>query len=222
MPVHFELEEGVFTVPDSAQRSLDGFRRWAGTDELEKVKLCYIGGEVWVEMAKEQVFTHSHIKSEFSVVVGGFIRNRTLGYSFVNGILLVNEAVDLSCNPDFTFVSHESFAADRVVLKEGNREGYTEVHGSPDMVLEVVSDSSEQKDWVRLREAYFEAGVGEYWIVDARGDVTEFQILKRSGKAFVETRRTAGWLKSAVFGKSFKLTRGKSPQGLPVFSLDVK
>lgn len=222
MPVHFELEEGLFTVPDSAQRSLNGFRKWAGADEFEKVKLCYIHGEVWVEMGKEQVFTHSHIKSEFAVVVGGLIREGALGYAFVNGILLVNENVDLSCNPDFTFVSHDSFAAERVMLKEGNREGYTEVHGSPDMVLEVVSDSSEEKDWNRLRDAYFEAGVTEYWIVDARGEVTEFQILKRSAKSFVETRRTAGWLKSTVFGKSFKLTRGKSPQGLPVFSLDVK
>ena len=223
MAVHFGIEDiAPITVPSEATESLDGFRQWASSEEWDKAKLCFLHGEVWVEMGKEQIFTHSHIKSEFSIVVGGYVRSSKLGYSFVNGILLVNIIADLSCNPDYTFVSHNSFASGRVTLFDGSRKGFTEMHGSPDMVLEVVSDSSEKKDWFRLREGYFDAGIKEYWIVDARGDLTEFQILKRSAKGFVETKRTASWLKSAVFGKSFKLTRGKSPQGLPAFTLDVK
>ena len=107
-------------------------------------------------------------------------------------------------------------------LFEGAQEGYTEILGTPDMVLEVVSASSVTKDTVSLREAYFEAGISEYWLVDARGDRLEFQILKRGEIEYTDTRKVGGWIKSAVFGKSFKLTRGVNRSGNPTFKLDVK
>src|SRR5256885_8764701 len=47
-------------------------------------------------------------------------------------------------------------------------EGYLELEGTPDMVLEVVSESSVQKDTKRLRQLYWQAGIREYWLVDAR------------------------------------------------------
>jgi Uma2 family endonuclease len=49
-----------------------------------------------------------------------------------------------------------------VRLIEGKRGGYTEIQGSPDMVLEVVSDSNVHKDYELLRRAYWEAGIREY------------------------------------------------------------
>ena len=45
---------------------------------------------------------------------------------------------------------------------EGARGGYTELQGSPDMVLEILSDASEQKDKEKLRVAYWDAGFREY------------------------------------------------------------
>ena len=47
-------------------------------------------------------------------------------------------------------------------LNEGKKGGYVEVEGSPDMVLEVISDSSVRKDDVLLRQGYWDAGIGEY------------------------------------------------------------
>ena len=90
------------------------------------------------------------------------------------------------------------------------------------MVLEVVSRSSVKKDTEVLVDAYWEAGITEYWLVDARGDAIEFDILKRGPKGYIATRKQAGWLKSAVFGKSFKLTRANDSQGNPEFTLHVK
>lgn len=40
-------------------------------------------------------------------------------------------------------------------------------HGAPDWVIEVVSPSSRGLDYERKLTAYMEAGVREYWIVDA-------------------------------------------------------
>ena len=91
------------------------------------------------------------------------------------------------------------------------------------MVLEVVSDSSEKKDNQTLFEAYFDAGVSEYWLVDARGKVIEFNIYKRGAKKFsVIKPQPSGWVKSAVFGKSFRLMRGTDATGNPEFTLEVK
>ena len=40
-------------------------------------------------------------------------------------------------------------------------------HGAPDWVIEIVSPSSRSLDYVRKLNAYMEAGVREYWIVDS-------------------------------------------------------
>ena len=37
-----------------------------------------------------------------------------------------------------------------------------------------------------------------------------------------ETRKQGGWLKSVVFGKSFRLTRRTDRSGNPQFTLEVK
>jgi Uma2 family endonuclease len=90
------------------------------------------------------------------------------------------------------------------------------------MVLEVVSDSSEKKDNQTLFEAYYEAGVTEYWLVDARREEVEFHIYKRGAKKFTATKKQEGWAKSAVFGKTFRLTRDTDATGNPEFTLEVK
>ena len=92
-----------------------------------------------------------------------------------------------------------------------------------DMVLEVVSDSSEKKDNQLLFEAYFEAGIPEYWLVDARGEEVEFHIHKLGTKRYsVIKKQLGGWSKSAVFGKSFRLTRSLDASNNPEFTLEVK
>jgi Uma2 family endonuclease len=105
---------------------------------------------------------------------------------------------------------------------EGKEAGVIALEGTPDMVLEVVSDSSEKKDFRTLRKAYWEAGGPEYWLVDARGPTLAFDILRRGAKGYVETKKAGGWLKSGIFGKSFRLVQGADPQGEPEFTLEVK
>lgn len=107
-------------------------------------------------------------------------------------------------------------------MTEGADEGFTEIVGTVDMVLEVVSPGSVRKDTVKLRKAYWEAGIPEYWIVDARGKALVFDILKRGPKGFVEVKKTGGWIRSGVYGKSFRLIQGVDPQGDPEFTLEVK
>src|SRR5439155_21384 len=105
---------------------------------------------------------------------------------------------------------------------EGKDGGFVELQGSPDMVLEILSKSSEQKDKVILKQAYHEAGVREYWLVDARKEPIAFDVFRRTSKGFVRTAKQDGWLKSTVFGRSFRLSVRAGLQGHPDYSLEVK
>src|SRR5262249_21655200 len=124
--------------------------------------------------------------------------------------------------PDGAFVSLSSMRSGRVKLVEGASEGCVELEGVPDMVLEVVSTSSVLKDTEVLRELYWRAGIPEYWLVDARGEAPQFEILRRTTVSYVATRKQAGWLRSRVLGKSFRLTRHLDESGQPDFKLSIR
>ena len=90
------------------------------------------------------------------------------------------------------------------------------------MVLEVVSSSSVEKDTIILRDLYWQAGIREYWLVDARGENPIFDILRHTAKGYVATSKQRGWMKSVLFGKSFRLTQNKDALGHPEYTLGVR
>ena len=59
------------------------------------------------------------------------------------------------------------FAPDLAVILRGNDAvvGERMIEGAPDIVVEVLS-SDRNRDLVRKRQVYAEAGIPEYWIVD--------------------------------------------------------
>jgi Uma2 family endonuclease len=204
-------------------KNLATFRRWAHSEEFpETGRICYLGGSVWVDLSKEQLFTHNQVKGEYSRVLSTLALEEQRGRFFPDGVLFTNLAADLSTQPDGTYVLHRSVLSGQIRLIEGRDHGFVELQGSADMVLEVVSDSSEQKDLVILHQQYWEARVREYWVVDARREILVFTIYRRGPKRFVAVRNRDGWLKSAVFGKSFRLLRQQDALGNPQFRLDVR
>ena len=220
--VTFVADREQLTVPPWVA-DLASFRRWVLSDDFpEKLRIWYLKGEVWIDMSKEQIFSHLALKNEFNMTLGALAKAGRLGLYLPDGLLLSNVAADVSGNPDATFISYAALDANRVRLTEGKEHGYVEVEGSPDMVLEVVSDSSTRKDLVVLRQAYWEAGVREYWLADARQSALNFDILRRTAKGYVATRKRDGWLKSAVFGKSFRLLRQINARRHPEYSLEVR
>jgi Uma2 family endonuclease len=200
------------------------FRRWVHSDEFPERtgRICYLNGEVWVDMSKEQIFTHNQVKGEFAYVLTGVIKGGRLGRFFSDGVLISNIEAALTVQPDGAFVANEGLRTGRVLLVEGKNEGYVELQGTPDMVLEVVSESSVTKDTITLQELYWQAMIPEYWIVNARGASITFEILRHKAKGYVATRKQAGWVKSAVFGKSFRLTQQTDDLGNPEYTLAVR
>jgi Uma2 family endonuclease len=217
----FVIESEQVSVPEWV-KDLASFRRWADSAEFpETGRICWFDSEVWVDMSKEQIFTHVLVKTEVTTVLSGLVKAAGLGLFLGDGALVSNVDADIAVNPDATFVSTASLQ-DRVRLIEGKDEGYVELEGSPDMVLEVVSRSSVQKDTRTLREAYSLAGVREYWLIDARPDPLTFDVLRHTPRGYRATPKKDGWLRSTVFGKSFRLRRELNALGHPQFTLEVR
>jgi Uma2 family endonuclease len=220
--VTFVYEGERVSVPEWVT-DLDSFRRWADADDFPQTgRVWYLKGEVWVDMSRDQLFSHLAIKAEFDRVLGGLVKAGRLGLFFPDGLFLSNVAADIGGNPDATFISYAALDARRIRMLEGAEGGFVEVEGSPDVVLEVISPSSVRKDKVTLRQAYWEAGVREYWLVDARREPLRFEILRRTTKGFSTSRNQDGWLKSAAFGCSFRLVQTTDRRGHPEFTLEVR
>jgi Uma2 family endonuclease len=190
-------------------------------DFPDKGRIDYIKGEVWVDMSKEQLFTHVAVKTEISRVLANLVKSARSGLFFTDGALLSNVDADIAVKPDAIFVSHAA-RQDRVRLLESTKGGYVELEGSPDMVLEVISDSSVHKDTHQLRQDHWDAGIREYWLVDARRELLVFDILRHTPKGYRTTAKKGGWIKSNVFGKSFRLTQQMSEYGDPEYTLEVR
>ena len=144
---------------------------------------------------------------------------RDLGTFFADRVRVRNAAAGLSTEPDGVLISSHSSQAGRIRFREGSN--FFTFEGTPDMVLEVVSDTSDQKDREALRDAYYKAGVTEYWIADARPASPVIDILGFGRRGFVASRRQAGgWVRSRFFGRSFRLVRSDGPDGNQQFTLE--
>jgi Uma2 family endonuclease len=202
---------------------INSFRRWVDSPHFpNRGRIWWLCGKVWADMSREQLFTHNAVKTEITTVLHGFIKAEQLGRIFSDGILLSSFEADISGKPDAMFVSFATLDTDKVRLVEGKRKGYVEVQGAPDMVLEVLSQSSGRKDTVILRKAYWLAGIPEYWLVDARKDPAVFEILRHTARGYVTARDEEGWVRSAVFGKSFRFEQITDRRGQPDYLLRMK
>lgn len=215
------IEESV-CIPEWV-RDLTSFRRWADSKQFpQEGRVSYLNGEVWVDMSKEQIFSHTSVKTEYARVLATLAKVEKRGNYWVDGAMLTHVLADFAHVPDGIFVSRESLRLGRVSLIRGARRGFVELEGTPDMLLEVLSDSSVTKDLKRLRLLYWKAGVTEYWIVDARGDKVRFDILRHTEEGYVAVSKRSGWQASAVFGHAFKLTVQPDELGNPEYTLSVR
>jgi Uma2 family endonuclease len=176
-------------------------------------------------MSPEEISSHAKVKRDVQFALGKLLESIDLGELLPDGTLFVNAEADVSNEPDLMFCSWDSLRSGRVSYRENveGSERLVEVAGAPDMVMEVVSRSSVRKDTQTLRKSYLEAGVKEYWLIDARGRDIDFQLLTRGDDEFRRVESDAdGYLASGVFGCSVRLTRGTNPVGGVQYHLDVR
>ena len=175
-------------------------------------------------MSPEELETHAIVKAEIARVLLNINKERRRGKFYPDGTLLTNVEANLSTEPDSLFILWKTLESGRVQLvPRADREGqYMEVVGTPDWLLEIVSQTSVAKDTKRLRRQYHRAGVSEYWLIDARGEDIDFQILLWTESDYAGAPERKGWQRSRVFGRWFRLTRRRGRMGLWEYTLQVK
>ena len=203
--------DGRVRVPTLAMLSLQDFREWVHSEDLpERLRASFIAGNVEVEMSPENTEFHAKVKVEVIAILRTLVRERSLGQIYADRTLLVCPEADLASEPDVLFCSWETRVTGGVRLGEwtpgsGN---YVELIGAPDLVVEIVSTSSVRKDTKLLRQQYYRAGIPEYWLIDARGDDVDFQLLVRGADDFIGVVPDAeGYRHSPVFDIRFLLDR---------------
>jgi Uma2 family endonuclease len=202
---------------------LDSFHRWVDSDDVpEHIRIDYLQGEVWIDVSEQQIFTHLRMKTEITRVMANLAIELKRGMWLTDGLRVTHTPTKLSAIPDGTFILSKSLRSGRVRMIEGADAGYVRIEGSPDVVLEVVSAGSVHKDMVQLRSDYWEAGIREYWIVDARNEPLTFDILRYTATGYVAAPERAGWIKSVVLRKAFQLTQRADMLGHPVYTLLVR
>lgn len=217
------LDQGwQLTIPESV-KDIASFRQWRDSDDFpEEGNIWWLKGKVWADMSKEQLFTHNVVKLEVGMVLRQLVKKDKLGVVFTDGALLSNFAGDFAGQPDCTYVSAQTLASDRIRMLEGQDNGLVEIQGSPDVVVEVVSKGSVKKDEEVLMNAYWEADIPEYWLIDVRGDSVRFDLYRHSSKRYVLARKQGGWVKSKIFSKSFRLVTHPGPATTPDYTLEVR
>jgi Uma2 family endonuclease len=178
--------EGLLEIPPVT--TLAEFREWALSDEFPKSgRIDYICGRIEVDTMTEEALSHGSPKSEIARVILNRVRGLRLGHVFIDTMRVSSEPADLSAEPDVVVVTHDALSSGRVELVKGkspDSKRYMELAGAPDLVVEVLSDSSVKKDTEQLFTQYYAAGINEYWLIDARGDDVLFQIHHRGAAGF--------------------------------------
>jgi Uma2 family endonuclease len=214
-----QQEPEALHIPDWV-RDLASFRKWAKSDEFpSRGWYGHLDGQLWVDLSKERA-AHNKLKSKFVAVLTPLVEGTRSGHYFGERMLLTNVGAGLSTEPDGMFVSYSALHAGRARLRKGGHG--IEIEGAPDIVLEVISPTSIEKDTRVLRDLYWRAGVREYWLADPRGDEPTLDILKHGAKGYAAARKSGGWVKSSVFGKSFRLTCRDDALGIPIYDLAAK
>ncbi len=220
------MEVGVrLRVPPDAG-TLEGFRRWSSSESFpEKGRIDFLDGELEIDLSPEDIYTHGGAKTALTAALYGQVVETGRGAVYVDCTRVVSVSARLSVEPDVLAVLWDSLATGRVreVPAASRKEGrFIELEGAPDLVVEVLSDSSEGKDRRRLPPLYALAGVPELWRVDCRGPEVDLGIHHLVGGAYEQAPADAGgWCVSRFLGSRCRLLRRAMPGARSVFKLEV-
>jgi Uma2 family endonuclease len=211
-------------IPGQA-RDLAAFRAWAISPRFpERGRIDFLAGRIEVDMSPEDLQTHSLVKSEIAAVLQFLVTRQGLGEVYIDRARISSPAADLSVEPDVVVVLWEALDSGRlrdIPAASGKPWRFIEMEGAPDVVVEILSDSSVGKDLVRLPPLYAAAGIPELWRVDARKERLRFEILALATDGCVRVKPDAqGWTRSPRLGRRFRLVRHPARPGREGYRLE--
>ena len=113
---------------------------------------------------------HQRALGKLMVLLARFVRRNQLG-EVLHAPLDVVFAEATFVQPDILFISHQR----RGIIGEQN------ISGAPDLVVEILSPSTEERDRGIKSQLYCRYGVQEYWLVDPEERTVEVLALSPEG-----------------------------------------
>ena len=156
-----------------------------------EMKVEFIEGEVVIHSPAKN--SHLDVTYNIGTLLGSFVRAKNLGEVKLEKCLCVFPRNDYE--PDVVFFG---------LSKAATLWPETMKFPVPDLVVEVLSESTEKRDRGLKFQDYEAHGVQEYWIVDAERRILEQHVL-RDGRYELRMKSGSGVLASeAVYG--FKIS----------------
>lgn len=211
------------TIPTEIDQ-LEVFRAWVSELGEDAPRVHFSRGKVWIQVSPQDYFSHLRLLGAINARLELLARELDLGEYWPDGGWLTNKQAGLSIEPDGFLVLWRTTESGAAQFVERPGKGPIELVGRGDMVLEVVSDSSVEKDTVQLVAGYAAAGFAEYWLVDGRKDPLSFRllVLQPDGTyADVQPDRE-GFLASPVWGRRFRIEVSSNRAGRPSYQLVVR
>ncbi len=115
---------------------------------------------------------HQITSGRLHLKLGSFVNEHRLGLLLYAPLDVVLSEHDIA-QPDLLFLSNERAG----LLTQKN------VQGAPDLVIEILSDSTRRRDLTLKRARYERCGVREYWLVDPTRKTV--RVFRREGEAFL-------------------------------------
>jgi Uma2 family endonuclease len=119
---------------------------------------------------------HQRISARLHLLIGGWLEQHPVGQVFYAPFDVVFSRFDV-VEPDLLYLSNER-AADVLTDKH--------VAGVPELVIEIGSPGTRQRDETLKRRLYERTGVVEYWVVDPELDA--IRVYRRGGDAFLRAQ----------------------------------
>ncbi len=145
-------------------------------------------GEIFV--SPSPVTKHQIISANLLAILHQHVRQHKLGM-----VLSAPTDVVLSytnvVQPDLLFVSN----ARKNIITDKN------IQGAPDLIVEILSETSAEQDRTTKKQIYARHGVKEYWIIDPDRETVEVYKLEPKRRVFqhVATYQSDETLRSALF-----------------------
>ena len=144
-----------------------------------------IDGEV--RMVPSPVPYYQDISWRLELTISTFVEKNGLGKIYHAPLDVVFSETDV-VQPDIMFISKERLN----IITEKN------VQGAPDLIVEIISPTSEYRDRVIKRKLYSKYEVKEYWLVDLEKKEIEVMGLGESGLETVKIYQKTDILESLV------------------------